>query len=127
MPPVNKIILYDGICNLCNNLVRFIRKHDSRRQFNFIALQSEEGKRKLEFNNIYLSDGMPDTIYYIEDGSVYNKSTAIIKICWHLGFLWKFLIMLLIVPKILRDKLYDLISRNRYRFFGTAGSCSLNN
>lgn len=122
--PANKIIVYDGICNLCNHAVSFIMKHDKKREFVFKSFQSAEGKKIIESNHIKTAGSVPDTLYYFENGKVYVKSTAIIKICQHLGGLWKILLILFIIPKILRDKIYDLISGNRYRIFGVTGSCS---
>jgi predicted DCC family thiol-disulfide oxidoreductase YuxK len=121
---VNKIILYDGLCNLCNNTVRFIKRHDKKKKFRFVAFQTEEGKRIIESKNIKLSGIVPDTIYYFENEKIYIKSTAIIKICSHLGGLWKFFLTLLIIPESYRNKLYSFISRNRYRFFGVTDACS---
>ncbi len=122
--PAKKIVLYDCICNLCNHAASFIMKHDKKREFVFISFQSAEGKKIMESNHIKTAGSVPDTLYYFENGKLYVKSTAIIKICLHLGGLWKILLILFIIPEILRDKIYDLISGNRYRIFGAKGSCS---
>ncbi len=120
------IILYDDMCGLCNHAAGFVLKNDKKHKFSFISFRSDDGKKLIESKSIKITGTMPDTICFIEKGQVYTKSTAIIKICTHLGGLWKLLLILFIIPKILRDKVYDLISRNRYRLSGIKGSC-LNN
>ena len=110
-----KIILFDGVCNLCNSTVNFIIVRDITDQFKFASLQSEYGKKELIRLGLSLTDF--STIILIEGNKVYLKSTAILKIYKELkGYKWtKYFLKL---PPSLMDYLYMFISKNRYSFFG---------
>lgn len=117
------ILLFDGICNLCNASVQFILAKDQKEQFLFASLQSDAAEKLLlqyKEKNI----GM-DSIVLIEDGKVYQKSTAILKICQHLSWPWRIFLVGAYLPKKFRDRLYDLIAQNRYRWFGKKDSCTM--
>ena len=113
------IILFDGVCNLCNASVDFILKHDKKQVFTFAALQSEAGQRlKQEY-------GLSDRLYsvvLIENGRTYDKSTAALKILSRLGFPWSLLTVFRHLPRVQRDRVYAWIARNRYQWFGTRDS-----
>jgi predicted DCC family thiol-disulfide oxidoreductase YuxK len=117
------ILLFDGICNLCNGSVQFILKRDQKEQFLFASLQSDAAE-KLLLQYKEKKIGM-DSIVLIEDGKVYQKSTAVLKICQHLNWPWRIFLVGVYLPKSWRDKLYDLIAKNRYRWFGKKDSCTM--
>jgi predicted DCC family thiol-disulfide oxidoreductase YuxK len=115
------IILYDGVCNLCNSSVQFVIKHDRRGFFRFASLQSEMAATLLPTT----ADQREPlaSVVYIFDGQVYTKSTAALKIARHLDGLWPALYIFIAVPKFIRDAVYNWIARNRYRWFGKQETC----
>ena len=118
MKTTNKeaIILFDGICNLCNRSVLFILKRDPKKQFLFASLQSDASKKLLlQFNDV---NSRLKSIVLIEDEIVYTKSTAVLRICRKLGFLWRMMYIFIFIPKGWRDFLYDTIAKRRYDWFG---------
>ena len=118
-----KIILFDGVCNLCNASVNFLIKHDKRSTFSYLAMQSEQGKSLLL--KLSLPIDRMDTIVYLSGSNVYIKSTAILKLFKELGGIWTIWYVFMIVPKPLRDCVYMFISKSRYSFFGKADTCAL--
>lgn len=119
---MSNIILFDGECNLCNNSVQFIIKRDQRAIFKFASIQSKIGHEIVEKFNIPTDI---DSIILIVDNKSYFKSSAAIRICRNLKGLWKLFYYLLIIPKPLRDFFYDIIAKNRYKWFGKRDSCML--
>lgn len=122
MPPP-PVILFDGVCNLCNASVQFILDRDPDARFRFASLQSEEGAALLRSHG-----GDPealDSVVLIEDGRVFQHSDAALRIARHLSGAWPALAALRIVPRPLRDAGYRLVARNRYRWFGKEESCRL--
>ncbi|MCT2536897.1 thiol-disulfide oxidoreductase DCC family protein [Aquibacillus koreensis] len=119
---MNKIILFDGECNFCDRSVQFIIKRDRTATFKFASLQSDIGEKLREK---YQIPKHLDSIILIDESNWYSKSTAALKICKNLNGLWKVLYPLLIVPKPLRDIFYNVIARNRYKWFGKKESCEL--
>ena len=120
--PVSAVVLYDGECNLCNHSVQFILRRDPAERFRFAALQSPAARRLL------LQAGqaptlLPDSVILVEQGKVYAKSTAALRIARQLSGLWPCAAVLLLVPVPLRNWGYDLIARNRYRLFGRKDAC----
>lgn len=117
------IILFDGVCNLCNASVNFVIKHDKKAQFLFASFQSDAAKEiMLQFN---LKNLNLDSIVLIDDGKIYEKSTAILRIAKHLNCGFKSLYFFIVIPKSVRDWLYSYIAKNRYRFFGKRESCMI--
>ena len=117
------IIFFDGICNLCNSSVQFIIKRDTNNLFLFSSLQSDAAKDILlqyKLENYDLS-----SIILLEDGVMYQKSTAILKIARKLTGISKYLYAFKIVPTSIRDGIYALIAKNRYKWFGKRTSCML--
>jgi predicted DCC family thiol-disulfide oxidoreductase YuxK len=110
-----KIILFDGICNLCNSTIKFIIKRDVNNEFMFASLQSKFGKSFLKEKG--LNEKNFTTIILIEDDKFYTKSEAVLRVFKRLPR-YKLLKAFLFVPKSLRDYLYLFISRNRYFLFG---------
>ena len=119
----NVVILFDGVCNLCNGAVRFFIKHDRRQRLRFASLQSESGRFILEKHG--LPDDYLSSIVFVEGESFYLNSTAVLRACRHLGFPWSTAKVFLFIPRPIRDLIYKWIARNRYRWFGKMDSCSL--
>ncbi len=115
------IILFDGICNLCNSSVQFVLKHDAKKQFLFASLQSDASRKLLlQFN---YENAKMMSIVLIEDNKVYDKSTAALRIARRLNPIWNYRYVLIILPKGIRDFVYDIIAKNRYGWFGKRSSC----
>ena len=118
-----QIILFDGVCNFCNFWVNFVIKRDKKDLFRFASLQSEKSielTSKFNFNAL-----KQDTFILIKGDKFYTKSTAALMVCKELSSPIKILFPLIIVPKIFRDFVYDLIARNRYKLFGRRESCRI--
>ena len=115
------IILFDGVCNLCNGFVQFVIKHDCRAYFKFTTLQSEAGREILQQTNF--SNNALDTVILVENGKVYVRSTAALKILARLDGFWPITYAAIILPAFLRDIIYMGVARNRYRWFGKQESC----
>lgn len=114
------IILFDGVCNLCNGVVVFLIKRDKKALFRFATIQSGTGELLLERYNIKSKN---TTLYYFRDDVCFIKSTAILHILRDLGGGWRFFYSLIVIPACLRDAIYLFISRNRYRWFGKKNDC----
>lgn len=121
LPKNRPVILYDGICNLCNSSVRFILKHDSREKFLFSSLQSDASEKLLLHLNYKIRQF--NTILLVENGEIHEKSDAVLKIASGLRFPWNLAASFRILPKKLRDSMYDFVARNRYRWFGKKDRC----
>jgi predicted DCC family thiol-disulfide oxidoreductase YuxK len=119
----DKIIIFDGVCNLCNRVVQFIIRRDPKARFKFTALQSGYAKELLK-DREWVSN-QPDIIIYFRGNRIYQKSTAVLLILRDLGGLWAILYLLSIIPRFLRDYFYDKIAINRYRLFGKRESCMI--
>ena len=117
------IIFFDGVCNLCNNSVKFIIKRDKHKRFLYASLQSDAARDiLLQFK---IKNSNLDSIILLENGKFYQKSTAILKIAKQLNGLWKLNYGFLIIPKLMRDFIYDIIAKNRYKWFGKREFCML--
>lgn len=116
------IILFDGFCNFCSGSVQFILKRDDKAYFQFAALQSEAGEKLLKTYNV--NDSI-DSLVLIENEQVYIKSSAALRVCKHLKGLWKGFYILLFVPRLIRDFVYDFIAKNRYKLFGKKDQCMM--
>jgi predicted DCC family thiol-disulfide oxidoreductase YuxK len=117
------IILFDGYCNLCSSAVQFILKRDKKGIFSYAALQSDFGKNRLAASG--LSTTEIDTIVLIENDIVYTYSTAALKIAKNLSGIWPLFYGAIILPRFLRDTIYKLIAKNRYRWFGKKETCMM--
>lgn len=118
-----KIILFDGVCNLCNGSVVFIIKRDKKDVFRFAAIQSDEGQELIQKHNIDTSK--VDSILLIDGERYFSKSTAALKIARHLSSGYPLLFGFMILPRFFRNWVYDLIARNRYKWFGKKESCMI--
>ena len=118
-----RVILFDNVCRLCSGSVQFVLKHNTDESIKFASVQSALGRAVLTFY------GMPTDVYetmlYIEHGRLYTKSTAALKIARRLSFPWPLLQIWVVVPRFIRDGLYDRIARNRYKLFGKHDQCYL--
>ncbi|TVZ51710.1 thiol-disulfide oxidoreductase DCC family protein [Dokdonia sp. Hel_I_53] len=119
----HKIILFDGVCNLCNGAITFVIQRDKADLFRYAPLQSDIGK-ELALKHEIDQDNV-DSIILIANGSAFTKSTAALKIAKHLKGGWPLLSIFLIIPKFIRDGVYDFIARNRYRWFGKMNACMI--
>jgi predicted DCC family thiol-disulfide oxidoreductase YuxK len=120
MPERNPIILFDGVCNFCNGVVTFIIKHDKTMVFRFAALQSAAGQALIE--KFHLPSSF-DTFILIQNGKAYTKSTAALHLYNQLSWLWKWTQLFWVIPRPIRDSAYNIIARNRYRWFGKREEC----
>jgi predicted DCC family thiol-disulfide oxidoreductase YuxK len=121
--PINKkIILFDGVCNLCNSAVKFVIKHDKKDVFRFVALQSDLGREILNYIGIDAKN--IDSIVLYEPGvAYYYKSDATLQIARSLDGLFSFGTVFKIIPTGIRNYLYDYIAKNRYEWYGKKESC----
>lgn len=119
LPP--HLLLFDGVCNLCNGLVRFIIRHDRAGRFHFASLGSEVGRDLLRSKG--LDPATVDTLVYWRNGRVLLRSSAALNVVRDLGGAWSLLYGFSLVPRFIRDAAYALIARNRYRWFGKRKSC----
>ena len=124
----NPIILYDGVCGLCNRLNQFVLKRDARDRFRFASLQSELAKNLLQHHGADAED--LDTVYVVRDYGAANenllaRSDAILYLLRELGGIWSLARVGRVIPRWLRDRLYNLVARNRYRVFGRSEVCMM--
>ena len=117
------VILFDGVCNLCNGAVQFIIKRDSKNRFHFAALQSTYGQHQLQ--KLDIPTTALHSIILVDGDKFYQRSNAVLEICKHLRGLWPTLYIFKIVPAFLRDGIYNFIANNRYRWFGRQDQCMI--
>jgi predicted DCC family thiol-disulfide oxidoreductase YuxK len=123
MTRLQSVILFDGVCNLCNASIDFILKRDTKNQFLVGALQEEAGKKLLsrfEVQPEYLN-----SLVLIEGKEIYFRSTAALRIAKKLSGFWSLFYVFIILPTPVRDGIYDWIGKNRYRWFGRKNTCRL--
>lgn len=124
LPKNKKIILFDGVCNLCDSAVQFIIARDKKDVFRFVALQSDLGQQIIA--HIGIDTQNIDSIILYEPGiAYYYKSDATLEIAKSLGGIFYFAGIFNIFPTVLRNALYDYVARNRYRWYGKSESCML--
>lgn len=115
------VILFDGVCNLCNGLVNFVIRHDPRSEFRFAALQSMAGQNLLKKFNLPTDDF--NTFILIESDHYYKKSSAALRTLKSLGGVWSIFYIFIVIPTPIRDYVYGIIASNRYRWFGKKEEC----
>lgn len=115
------IIFFDGVCNLCNASVDLVVRYDKNHRFKFASLQSGIAKELLPDSGINL-DVLESFVLY-NKGQIIQKSNAVLSIAWTLGFPFSLLFIFKLIPRFLRNYVYDLIARNRYKWFGQKQSC----
>ena len=126
MTSESTILLFDGVCNLCNAVIRFVIRHDPPpSRFRFAALQSEVGRRLLRQHALpdQAPDTLIDTFVVIDVGQAFVRSSAALHVLKKLGLPWSILYPLILVPRPLRDAGYRWIARHRYGWFGRRESC----
>lgn len=119
----DNLVLFDGVCNLCNTSVQFIIERDPKQKFYFSSLQSETGKFLLQKYKIDTQN--TDSLVLIQNGKAYIKSTAALRIASQLKGPVKILSILRILPKFLRNLAYDIVAKNRYLWFGKREHCMI--
>jgi predicted DCC family thiol-disulfide oxidoreductase YuxK len=119
----HSIILFDGVCNLCNGAVNFVIKRDPGNVFKFAPLQEKQGALLLKTHAIDIQK--LESIVLIENEKVYIKSSAALRITKKLSGLWPLFFVLLIIPSFIRDGIYDIIAKNRYKWFGKKEQCMI--
>ena len=119
--PLKHIVLFDGVCNLCNSSVQFILKRDKQRKFLFGSLQGAAGQAILSKFNLPVNRF--NSFVLVEGEQYYTRSTAVLRMLKHLGRGWQLFYAFIIIPKFIRDAVYNLIARNRYKWFGKKDEC----
>lgn len=117
------VILFDGVCNLCNASVQWVLQRDRAGQFRFAALQSETGQHLLAAHG--LDQASFDTVVLADGDRIFTRSDAALEIARRLGGPWSWLAVLRWIPRRLRDAVYNWVARNRYRWFGRQEACLL--
>jgi len=115
------VILFDGVCSLCNGFVRFILKRDKNKTFQFASLQSTYGAGLLAHFNFTLVNS--DTIILYNGKKIFTQSDALLKIVSPLNGIWKCAVIFKIIPGFIRNSLYRLVAKNRYKLFGKNDQC----
>lgn len=118
-----RVILFDGVCNLCNSSVNFVIDRDTQQHFKFASLQSAFGQQQVQ--QIGGDPNQLNSIVLIEGGISYRKSTAALRVARKLSGGWPLLYAFIIVPAFIRDFVYDFIAKNRYRWFGKEDACRI--
>jgi predicted DCC family thiol-disulfide oxidoreductase YuxK len=124
LPKGKKIILFDGVCNLCDAAVQYIIKYDKSDVFRFVSLQSELGQRILKHIGIQ-SDKMDSIVLYEPGIAYYYKSSAALEIAKNLQGIFTLATLFRLLPSGIRDLLYDYVAKNRYKWYGKKESCSV--
>lgn len=117
----HKILLFDGLCNLCNTSVLFVIKRDAKKEIRYAAVQSTQGKllmKKYGIVEAYLG-----SLIFIDEGKVYLKSSGALRLCKYLKGLWPILFVLMIIPPFIRNTVYDIVAKHRYKWFGKKQTC----
>lgn len=117
------VILFDGVCNLCNGVVKLVIKQDKKAYFKLAALQSPAGQMLLQKYRLPQKDF--ETFLLIKNGKVYQQSDAALQVAKHFSWYWQWLQILWLVPRPLRNAVYRLVARNRYRWFGKKEACMI--
>ena len=119
------VVLFDGVCNLCNGAVQFILDHDRTHVLRFASLQSDGGRALLEKHGMKVPEGDPDTIVVVDGDRAYERSSAVMRIVPHMTFPFWLARVFVIVPRPIRDFFYKIVARNRYRWFGKTNECRI--
>jgi len=125
IPKHKKLILFDGVCNLCNSSVLFVIKRDKKNVFMFAPLQGETGQQIINEYNIDTTQTDSIILYDKEKVKIYSKSTAALKVAKHLGFPLNLSVIFQIIPPFIRNWIYDYIAKNRYKWYGKKDACMI--
>ncbi len=123
IPKDKKIILFDGVCNLCNDAITFVIKRDPHDHFRYAPLQGETGAHFIKKYNIDTTK--VDSIILIDQDNVYIKATAALKIACHLSGAYPLMRIFFIIPSFVRNWAYDYIAKNRYKWYGKKEACMI--
>lgn len=123
MFPNQKIVFFDGVCNLCSSVVQLLIRHNAKENLLFASLQSKTGQEMLV--HFQLSATEFNSFVYLKEGKLLQKSEAALELSKELKFLWPMFYIFMIVPKFIRNTVYDLIAKNRYNWFGKKNECWL--
>lgn len=123
IPKDKHIILFDGVCNLCNNAITFVIQRDRKDVFVYAPLQSKAGELLAKQHNI--DTNKVDSIILIKNQKTFTKSTAALRIAQNLSGLWPALVAFLIIPPFIRNWVYDYVAKNRYKWFGKKDACMI--
>ncbi len=115
------VIFFDGVCNLCQGSVQFVIQHDPKRYFRYASLQGQAGTEILKQQGLSVEEY--DSFLLWENGKIYTRSTAALRVCRKLSGLWPILYLFILVPTFIRDAVYNWVARNRYRWFGKQETC----
>lgn len=118
---LDTVVFFDGVCNLCNSYVQWLIKRDKKNKLKYASLQSQFAQHHITDIKIRQTD----SIVFFKNQQFYTKSTAVIYILQSLGYPYKLSVVLLIVPKFIRNWVYDIVARNRYKWFGKRAACLL--
>lgn len=118
-----RIIMFDGVCNLCNRMVQFIIRHDPCARFHFVSLQSENGKLLLRQAGVL--DIKCNSVVYLSGERYFLRSTAILHIFKDMRGSWQLLYAFIVIPRFIRDAVYDTVARMRYRICGKRSECMI--
>jgi predicted DCC family thiol-disulfide oxidoreductase YuxK len=119
---MDKILFFDGVCAMCNGLVAFLFRRDKEHRFKFAPLQGQAAQERIPE---YAHGDLNTVVFLDEKGRFFTESDAIICAIASLGGFGKAILLLNIFPKFLRDGVYRMVAKNRYRWFGTTPSCAL--
>lgn len=122
-PPQPPVVIFDGVCELCNRTVDFIIKRERKPYFYFTANQNPPGRKILQ--DFGVDPDKNNTIYLFENGKLYHRSTAALRIARKLSFPWMLLYAFIILPTFLRNWVYNFIAKRRYRWFGKRDTCRI--
>ena len=117
------VILFDGVCNLCARSVQFVIKHDPKHQFRFASLQNEFGRQVLEEFQLPATEW--GSFILLENNRIYTQSGGALRVVKKLNGLLPFLYIFIIIPRFVRDAIYQWIAKNRYKWFGKKQACWL--
>jgi predicted DCC family thiol-disulfide oxidoreductase YuxK len=117
------IVLFDGVCNLCNQIVQFVIKKDKKKQFLFASLQGKTGQEVLKKFNLSSNDF--NSFIMVEGDKIYTRSTAALRMMKKLSGGWKLFYGLIVFPRFIRDTVYNWIARNRYKWYGKKDECMI--
>jgi predicted DCC family thiol-disulfide oxidoreductase YuxK len=123
LPLAAPVILFDGVCNLCNAWVRFVVAHDPTGIFRFAAQQSSVGQAMIEKR--LNGSQQPSSVILITGNAAYTESTAVLEICARLAPPWSWIALLRVIPRCLRDICYRFVVRHRYQWFGRTDTCQV--
>jgi predicted DCC family thiol-disulfide oxidoreductase YuxK len=123
LQPGDRVVLFDGVCNLCNKWVQFLLKWDRQGKLRLASVQSRAGQQILAWSGLPLDEF--DTMVYVERGTAYIKSEAFLRVVRNLPCPWPLLSLGVAIPRPVRDWMYDRVALNRYALFGRSDSCMM--